>query len=106
MYFQLFKPIKALRFCIYLGMIVTSGFYVAAAIAQLYFETPHRGETFVSHTLGPLISKSFILSVPLSAFGIFIDFYILILPIVAVLRLQLAKKRKVGLCVVFGTGSM
>lgn len=106
LYLQLFKPIKALRFCIYAGMIFTFGFYVSGTVAQFYFETPRRGETFVSHNLGPLAKKSLNLSVPLSAVGVVIDFYILILPIVAVLRLQLAKKRKVGLCLVFGTGSM
>ena len=44
--------------------------------------------------------------VPLSAVGAAIDFYILLLPIVAVMRLQIARKRRIGLCLVFGTGSM
>ena len=103
---QLFKPIKALRFCIYAGMIFSVGFYASVTVAQFYFETPRRGETFVSHNLGPLAKKSLNLSIPLSAVGVVIDFYILILPIVAVSRLHLAKKRKIGLCFVFGTGSM
>ncbi|MCJ1427686.1 hypothetical protein MMC29_005591 [Sticta canariensis] len=106
LYLQLFKPIKALRFCIYAGMIFTFGFYASATVAQFYFETPRHGETFVSHKLGPLAKKSLNLSIPLSAVGVVIDFYILILPIVAVSRLQLAKKRKIGLCFVFGTGSI
>lgn len=106
MYLQLFKPIKALRFCIYAGMILTCGFYVSTTIVQLYYSTPRRGESFLSHTFGPLGTKSSILSVPLSAVGTFIDFYILVLPIVAISQLQLAKKRKIGLCLVFGTGSM
>ena len=106
LYLQLFKPIKALRFFIYAGMIFTFGFYASATVAQFYFETPRRGETLVSHKLGPLAKKSLNLSIPLSAVGVVIDFYILILPIVAVSRLQLAKKRKIGLCLVFGTGSM
>lgn len=107
LYLQLFKPIKALRFCIYLGMIFTFGFYASATVMQFYFQTPRRGETFVSHQLRPLANKSLnLLLIPLSAVGVVIDFYILILPMVAISRLQLAKKRKIGLCLVFGTGSM
>ena len=106
LYLQLFRPIKVLRVCIYAGMIFTVGFYLSATVAQFYFETPRRGETFVSHQLGPLAKNSLNLSIPLSAVGVVIDFYILILPIVAVSRLQLAKKRKIALCLVFGTGSM
>ena len=60
----------------------------------------------MSHHLGSLANKSLALAVPLAAVGVVIDFYILILPIAAVSRLQMAKKRKVGLCLVFGTGSM
>ena len=106
MYLQLFNRIKPLRFCIYAGMVITSGFYVSVAVAQIYFETPSRHESFWSHRIGPLGKNSLILSVPLSAAGIVIDFYILILPIAVVLRLQLVKRQKVGLYLVFGTGSM
>lgn len=106
MYLQLFKRIKPLRICIYAGMIFTSGFYVLVTVVQLYFETLGRDETFLSHKLGPLRQKSLILSVLFSVVGIITDFYILILLIAVVLRFQLAKKQKVGLCLVFGTGSM
>lgn len=106
MYLQLFKPIKALKFSIYAGMIFTCGFYVSTTIVLFYYKTPRRGETFLSHMRGPLAAKSLNVSIPHSAVGIVIDFYILILPIVAISRLQLAKRRKIGLCLLFGTGSM
>ncbi|MCJ1342805.1 hypothetical protein MMC31_000994 [Peltigera leucophlebia] len=106
LYLQLFRPIIALRFCIYAGMIFTVGFYASATVVQFYFDTPRRGETFLSHQLGPLGKKALKLSVPLAAVGVIIDFYILVVPIVAVLQLQMAKKRKIGLCLVFGTGSI
>lgn len=105
LYLQLFKVIKALRICIYAGLTFTFGFYASVTVAQFYYETPRHGDTFVSYHFGPS-GNVFILAIPTAAFGMVIDSYILILPIVAVLRLQLAKKRKIRLCIVFGTGSL
>ena len=106
LYLQLFRPIRVLRFCIYAGMIFTVGFYASTTVVQFYYDTPRRGETFLSHQLGPFGKQALKLSVPLAAANVVIDLYILVVPIVAVLQLQMAKKRKIGLCLVFGTGSM
>lgn len=84
-------------------MIFTVTFYASATVVQFYFSTPRPGESFFTHQHGKEALK---LSVPLSAVGIVIDIYILVLPIAAVWRLQMAKKRKIGVCLVFGTGSM
>ena len=86
-------------------MIFTVGFYASTAVVQFYYDTPRRGETFLSHQLG-LGKQTLKLSVPLAAANVVIDLYILVVPIVAVQQLQMAKKRKIGLCLVFGTGSM
>lgn len=106
MYLQLFKRIKTLRFCIYEGIIFTFGFYVLMTVVQFYFKIPGCDETFWSYRVRPLRQKSLILFVSLFAVGIITDFDILILLIAVMLRLQLAKKQKVGLCLVFETGSM
>lgn len=106
LYLQLFRPIRGLRFCIYAGMIFTVGFYASTAVVQFYYDTPRHGETFLSHQLGPFGKQTLKLSVPLAAANVVIDLYILVVPIVAVQQLQMAKKRKIGLCLVFGTGSM
>lgn len=87
-------------------MIFTVTFYASATVVQFYYDTPRPGESFFMHQLGPLGKEALKLSVPLSAVGIVIDIYILVLPIAAVWRLQMAKKRKIGVCLVFGTGSM
>jgi hypothetical protein len=44
------------------------------------------------------------LSVPQSAVGLVIDLFILILPVIAVSRLQLPTRRKVGAMLVFMPG--
>ncbi len=87
-------------------MIFTAGFYGSVTVVSFYFATPRGGESWLSHSYGSMIRKLLVLAIPFSAVGFVIDLYILIVPIVAVLRLRLAKKRKIGLCLVFGTGSM
>lgn len=40
----------------------------------------------------------------ISAFGVISDFYILDLSILMILRLQLPRKKKIGVCALFMTG--
>ncbi len=108
LYLELFRPVKIFRGLIYLGIFLLVGFYCSVLIAQMIFMTPHRGENFKTHSI---FSRKAVLrteetAIPAGIFGILIDIYILLLPILAVLRLQLSIKRKIGLCLVFGTGSM
>lgn len=44
------------------------------------------------------------MNIPTSAFGVVIDLFILVLPIIAVLQLQLPTRRKIGVIVIFMTG--
>jgi hypothetical protein len=104
MYLHIFKPLRWLRICIYVGGALAIAFHVAAAIMSMYFMTPRPGETWVSHFLGPLADKSRILLVPLTAVGLGVDIYLLILPIGAILQLQLPPRRKLGVILIFMTG--
>lgn len=46
------------------------------------------------------------LSVPQSAIGLALDLYIVIIPIIAVIKLQLPRRRKIGIVLIFMTGVM
>lgn len=104
MYLQLFRPMVWLRVCVYVGALVTTLFYVAATIVQLYFSTPRLGQTFLAFSQSPTELRSLVLSVPISAIGLAIDIYLLILPITAVMQLQLPTRRKIGVIMIFLTG--
>lgn len=106
MYFQLFRPNLTLRYFIYVGGIATAIFYTGSTIAQFIFMTPQPGETFLTHWQSPLQRKIFHFSVPHSAVGAGIDLYILVLPIAAVLQLNLAAKRKIGIILIFMVGTL
>ena len=95
-----------LRNLIYIGGAATAVFYTGATVAHFVFMTPDSLETFASNWNNPLQNRGFKFSVAISAVGGVIDFYILVLPIAAVLQLKLATKRKIGIVLIFMTGAL
>ncbi len=103
-YLQLFHPFKWLRVCIYIGATLTTIFYVTVEVCWIVWITPRKGQTFASVAVSPAMFKSLLLSVPVAAVGLAIDLYLLVLPITAVMQLQLPTRRKVGVTLMFLTG--
>ena len=83
------------------GAIVTTLYYISITVCYFIFATPRRGGTWLSYSREDFIIH---FSIPQSAVGLVIDLYILILPIVAVSKLQMATRRKVGIILIFTTG--
>lgn len=106
MYYQLFRPKSSLRYLIYIGGITSAVFHIANTISMLVFMIPRPGETVFTHRKNPTYRNVLRFSVPLSAVGAGIDLYILVLPIFAVIQLQLATKHKIGIVLIFMTGSL
>lgn len=106
LYLQIFRPIKALRLCIYAGALVTAFVHISAMVAFIVFDTPHTGQSFESQQTPSAIREGKIVCTVLGAAGTAIDWYILVLPIAAVSKLQLGKRRKIGVILVFLTGTM
>ena len=107
MYLNIFRPLRWMRICAYIGAVLTSSFYLGMFLAQLILRTPRHGETWFSHTQATNVTQSSLaLSVPQSVVGLVIDLYILVLPVFAVSQLQLPRRRKIGISLVFMTGSL
>ena len=104
MYLQMFWPFKWLRVSIYLGATVTIAFYLALEVLWFYDLTPRKGKSFLSVAASSAETRELVLSVPSAAVGLGIDVYLLILPITAVLHLQLPTRRKIGVILIFLTG--
>lgn len=100
-YRQIFGPLRWMRIGALLGAIITTLFYIIITVCYFVFGTPRRGATWVSASREKFIIH---FSVPQSAVGLVIDLYILILPIVAVSKLQMGTRRKVGVILIFTTG--
>ena len=104
MYRQIFRPMRWMRISALAGIFVTTVFYVSMTVCLLVFATPYKGETWLSHSNTSRERLNLKFSVPQSAVGLAIDLYILILPIAAVNKLQMAARRKLAIIIVFGTG--
>ncbi|KAI9705072.1 MAG: hypothetical protein M1836_006855 [Candelina mexicana] len=107
MYLQLFQPLIWLRICVYIGATITTLLYAATAISQAVVFRPRKLQSFAA---APLLQKpgqariSQVMALLLACVGLSTDLYLLIVPITAVLQLQLPLRRKVGVVLMFSTG--
>lgn len=65
---------------------------------------PRSGQTYLEAAGSARCQRSVKFGVFSASFNIFTDFYMLFLPIPAVLGLQMPTKKKVGVLAIFGTG--
>lgn len=107
LFLEIFNIKPLLRWLIYAGACVTTVFYVTTTIVLFALSTPPPGvslaQKFASF-LEPGRSGFLDTVLAVGYFNLFTDFYILLLPISGVLRLQLPKRRKIGVILVFMTG--
>ena len=106
LYGRLFRPLRAMRVAIWSGGVVSSLFYTLMFVLDVYFATPRRGETYLTHYLNPIDKHATQMSLPFAIIGLVLDFYILLLPIWGVWQLQLSKQKKWGVILIFMTGGL
>ena len=104
MYWQLFGPLQWMRICIWIGGTTLTAFYTAATIVYWYFTIQRPGKTFLEQILSPEGRKANEFAIPFYAIGLGYDVIILLLPITAVLRLQLPRHKKIGVALIFTSG--
>lgn len=104
LYWNIFKPFRWLKLGIIGGAVVIIGIYIACTIAKLIEGAPSPGHTWRETSFASHNSIGQRLSVPLAAWGVVSDVFILLLPISGVLRLQLSPKKRFALLMVFMTG--
>ncbi|KAL8729919.1 MAG: hypothetical protein Q9181_004834 [Wetmoreana brouardii] len=99
LFFRLFSPSKEARIWIYVGIATTLLIHVVGTILAIVLCIP-------SDALGysRCANRLNILDVVISGLNILSDFYILILPMIVVSKLQMQRNRKLGVLAVFSTG--
>lgn len=105
LYFDLFRVSRRIRIFVYIG--IASIFTVYAGTTIVYgvscFPTP--GKTWLEAMSDPrCVAPSQNVTYIVGSFGVISDFYILSLPIPLILRMQLPRKEKIGVCALFMTG--
>ena len=104
LYSQLFRPLRKMRILIRVVATVCAIFYVLIFALNMYFSTPRRGETFITHFLNPVSKGGIQLSVPFAAVGLVFDLVIITIPIYGVCQLQLSNRQKASIILVLMTG--
>jgi hypothetical protein len=106
MYLRILCIVPWYRYAIYFGLFINWGFYLAAIIAALYFNCPAPGQSWQELAETARYRESFNMSIPIPVGSLILDVYILLLPIIPILRLQMSSQKKAGFIAVFTTGIM
>jgi uncharacterized membrane protein len=103
-YAEIFWVLEWCRWVIYIGASISTAFYLSMTIVQFYFMTPRPGESMAKHFGGNLAARVTSLSIPTTSVGLAIDVLLLVVPLLAVIQLRLARKKKVQLVLTFLIG--
>lgn len=95
-----------LRYTSYAGATFTVLFYTALIIFTLALTAPDPKESWQQASQRPGHNAVLKATVGIACVGLALDIFILLLPIAGVSRLQLSRKRKIGVMAVFLTGAM
>ncbi|KAI9688928.1 MAG: hypothetical protein M1820_010209 [Bogoriella megaspora] len=104
LYLRIFKVRPSMRYAIYAGIAWIFATYLPSMVVAIYFCGAHSGEPW-SYPVGERCAehgptKWFVTS---AAMSIILDLYILVLPISVVRRLNMSRKRRVGVLLIFFT---
>ncbi|KAF2196011.1 hypothetical protein GQ43DRAFT_384234, partial [Delitschia confertaspora ATCC 74209] len=100
--FTAFHPVAYIRLLVYIGIIVSSLFYIMSAFVNAYTCRPRRGNDRWAYLAG-MASRH--VAIRPGAFNILSDLYILVIPMGAIYKLKLQTRRKVGVFFIFLTGT-
>ena len=101
---QIFGRLRWLTYLVWFGIVFTGLFYFAGMIVSIAYCAPRHGETYLESFDAPRCHTSTAFGPVQAAVNIISDFYILVLPIPAVMKLQLPLSKKIGIIAIFATG--
>ncbi|KAI7778755.1 hypothetical protein LA080_001822 [Diaporthe eres] len=103
---RIFSSSLRSRFMIWTGIILTTVAYAAFFTAWIVITVPHAGEEgWISRELALRMGQSTPkIVLGLGVLGTFTDFYIIAIPLMALLTLHMSLARKIGVLALFATG--
>ncbi|KAL8955576.1 MAG: hypothetical protein Q9193_006627, partial [Seirophora villosa] len=105
LYLHLFGRLRWLRWLVWFGILVTGCFYVSGPIVVFTLCAPARGDSWLGMSFKSKCRNGLQdYGVAQGTINLVSDFYLLVVPIPAVLALQLPKKKKIGVIAIFMTG--
>ena len=104
LYRQIFHPKQYLHYLVWAGISATGLFYWSTLIAAVALCAPRGDETYIMAFATARCGDTKGLAVVTGAFNVLSDLYLLVIPIPPIIALQLPRRRKIGLLIVFATG--
>lgn len=104
LYLEIFHPNKFTRMMIYAGIGFLATYYTAALVATSVLCMPRPGDG--GRLYGDCSTKGVVQTTVSSGFNIATDLYILAIPITMVWKLKLSGKKRLGVTLIFLTGSL
>lgn len=101
---RIFGLFRWMKICIWLGVTVCSVWHLAGIIVTFCLCIPSRGLDWYWMSQSAQCMKLVPYGIAQGVFNVLSDFYLLIIPIPAVLSLQMPARRKAGVCAIFMTG--
>ena len=98
LFFRLFSPSLTVRWLIYFAIGYNIILHFAGTLIDIFICLPGTPKYWACS------NRVITLAIVISGMNIFSDFYLLVLPILAVSSLQMPTKRKLGIIAVFLTG--
>ena len=104
LYLRLFSVNQKPRILIYLGIVTTSLFYFASMLVPIIVCSPWKGESRLMALASARCAQDKQLGYVTTVFNVLSDFYLLIIPIIIVSKLQMPTQRKIGVISLFMLG--
>lgn len=105
LFLRIFSPNCRTRYLIYFGIASTFAVYMTTSAYFGYLCIPRPGQTWLERISGQC-TKSRPVIICQGIFAVISDLYLFILPIPIVWRLQVPLRKRIGICVIFATGSL
>lgn len=105
-YYLLFRLLRWIRISVWIGVTISAAFYVPVTITAFVLTSPWPGESLLEDILSRHRYNFDNLSIPTGVIGMILDWYLLILPVPAVLAIQMSTTKKLGAMIVFMTGGL
>ncbi|KAF7951247.1 uncharacterized protein EAE97_002798 [Botrytis byssoidea] len=103
-YMEIFRSMKWMNMACLMGLSFTVVWYSAITIAGICLAVPLGGEGWLKHLFTSRMIKQNFLSIPTAVVGLAIDYYLFILPMIALNKLKLTQRKRLGAGLIFATG--
>ncbi|KAL8860624.1 MAG: hypothetical protein Q9178_002977 [Gyalolechia marmorata] len=105
LYLHLFGRLRWLKWLVWFGILFTGLFYIPGVFIPFTLCAPTKGETWLERSMTPKCRNGAQdYGVAHGTINVLSDFYLLIIPIPAVLSLKMPMEKKIGVIAIFMTG--